>query len=112
MFGFTETQEMFQREVRAFARKELAPEASKRAKLDHMPPEIIKKIADMGLFGMNLPEEYGGQPGDWVSMGIAIEEVARADVSSALLLFPAKIAGIALGYGTEAVRREWIPQLI
>jgi len=48
LFGFTEAQEMFQREVRSFARKELAPEADKRAMLDHMPPEIIKKMPTWG----------------------------------------------------------------
>jgi len=66
----------------------------------------------MGLFGMNLAEKYGGQPGDWVSMGIAIEELARVDMSAALLLFPAKVVGIALNFGDESVRSEWLPPLI
>lgn len=112
MFGFTDTQAMFQREIRAFARKELAPDANARAKLDHMTPEIIRKISDMGLLAMNLAEEYGGQPSDWVSTGIAIEELARVDVAAALLLFPAKVVGIALNYGNESTRSEWLPPLI
>ncbi|MDD5095364.1 MAG: acyl-CoA dehydrogenase family protein [Dehalococcoidia bacterium] len=112
MFGLTETQEIFQREIRAFARKELAPLADKRAKLDHMPADIMQKLADMGLFGMCLPEKYGGVESDWVSMGIAIEELARVDTASALMLIPAKITGIALQFGTEQARADWLPGII
>ena len=78
-FGFNEAQEMFCHEVRNFAQKEIAPGAKVGAKLEEIPWDLLKKIGDAGLFGVNLPEKYGGQPADWVSFGIVIEELSRAE---------------------------------
>ena len=78
-FGFTEAQEMFRREVRDFARRELAPGAKERARVCGAPRDILKKLADMGLLGISIPEKYGGQGADWVSLGIAIEELSKVD---------------------------------
>ena len=55
--GFTEAQKMFQNTVRDFAQRELSPGAKETAKLDYTPPEIIKKIADMGLLRLRTPLE-------------------------------------------------------
>ena len=62
-FGFDEAQEMFRREVRDFARRELAPGAKERAKMDSVPPEIRRRMGELGLLGINLPEELGGGGG-------------------------------------------------
>ncbi|MDP2954239.1 MAG: acyl-CoA dehydrogenase family protein [Chloroflexota bacterium] len=110
-FGFTEAQEMFRHHVRDFARRELAPGAKERAKLGTLPAEAVKKLADAGLLGLTLPEKYGGQPSDWVSLGIMHEEIAKIDFGliHSMVIVPA--AGMALLEGSEEVRREWLPAL-
>ena len=60
--------------VRDFARKELAPNFKDRVNLDGVPRDILRKVGDLGLLGLNLPEEYGGTKADWVSLGIVAEE--------------------------------------
>ncbi|MFQ5826182.1 MAG: acyl-CoA dehydrogenase family protein [Dehalococcoidia bacterium] len=111
-FGFTEAQEMFRRQVRTFAQREIAPGAKERAKDDSLPPELIKKLGDNGLLGVNQPEKYGGQPADWISLGITVEEVSRADFN--LSMVPGIVAGasLALMLGEEPVQMEWIPPLL
>lgn len=103
---------MFQREMREFARRELLPGAKQRAKLDYLPREITTKLGERGLLGMNLPEEYGGQPADWVSVGIAEEEIARVDFPLSIL--PHHVIGSALAIlqGGREVQEEWLPPLI
>ena len=95
-FGLTEAQEMFRREVRDFAQNTLAPTAKERAKLDSIPKELIKKLADMELLGITVPAKYGGQDADWVSLGLAIEEIARVDYSVWLLLLLPSVVYLSL----------------
>jgi cyclohexanecarboxyl-CoA dehydrogenase len=111
-FGFNEAQEMFRRQVKTLAQKEFAPGAGARAKADSLPRDLIKMMGDNGLLGVNQPEEYGGQPADWVSLGIVVEEVARADFN--LSMVPTLAAGmsLALMQAEEPVRAEWIPPML
>ena len=110
-FGFTEAQEMFRREVRNFAQRELMPGAKERTKLDFIPREVRKKIADMGLLGINLPEKYGGQPSDWVSLGIAVEELGRVSAAEGMQpVLPHGILGLV--QPNEELYQEWTPQVI
>jgi len=111
-FGFTEAQEMFRREVRDFARRELAPGAKERAKVCGVSHDILKKVADMGLLGISLPEKYGGQGADWVSLGIAIEEVTKADFLAGMLPVYSGVSYLCLEQGQEEVRQEWLPAII
>src|SRR3990172_5507240 len=76
-FSFTEEQEMIRRMVRDFGQKELAPGYAARVKAGSVPPEMIKKIADLGLMGLNIPEQYEGQMKDAVTTGVILEELAR-----------------------------------
>ncbi|MDP7239776.1 MAG: acyl-CoA dehydrogenase family protein [Dehalococcoidia bacterium] len=111
-FTFTEAQNMFQRQVRDFARKELLPGAKERAKQDTMDTNLVKRMGDMGLLGLTLPQEYGGTPGDWVMVGITVEEIARADFS--LSLVPHQVIGCGLGIvqGSDEAKEKWLPPLI
>ena len=111
-FGFSESQEMFRRQVRSFVQKEIAPGASKRAKQDSYPMDLIRRMGEMGLMGINQPEKYGGQPADWVTLGIAVEEVARGDFN--LSIVPTLEAGACLAFRLvpEEVQSEWLPRII
>ena len=70
-------------------------------------------MADMGLFGLPFPEEYGGMGGDYFALCLAIEELGQVDQSVAITLE----AGVSLGampiyrFGTEAQKQEWLPRL-
>lgn len=108
-FGYTEAQEMFAHSMRQFAQKELAPGAKERAKKYGIPQDILKKMAGMGLTSFNLPEKYGGQPLDYVSVGIATEEVAKADFNLALTVPQSTAFGMAIKLGSEEIQAEWVP---
>jgi len=113
-FEFTEAQEMFKKEVRNFAQKEVAPGAKERAKQEEPTPEseaVMQKIVDMGLTAINLPEEYGGQEADWVSFGIAVEELSRAEFAAGGAPLFGQIA-YALFADREDLRKEWVPKVI
>ncbi|MCK5654323.1 MAG: acyl-CoA dehydrogenase family protein, partial [Dehalococcoidia bacterium] len=84
-FVFSEEEELFRRQVQEFAQKELAPGAKERAKKTEVDMKIVKQMADLGLLAMNVPEKYGGQTVSWVTVGIAIEELAKVDFTVSVL---------------------------
>ena len=110
--GFTEAQEMFRREVRDFARRELAPGAKERAKVCGASRDILKKLGDMGILGTSFPEKYGGQGADWVSNGIAIEELSKVDFFAGMTLVYSGVAYSCLKQGREEVREKWLPAIV
>jgi len=110
-FGFSEAQEMFRREVRSFAQKELAPGAKERAKLERVPQQVVAKLTEAGLVGVSIPEKYGGQGADWVSLGIVAEELSKVDVSAFPVAVMPGIAFLCLQHGSEELRQEWLPRL-
>jgi short/branched chain acyl-CoA dehydrogenase len=105
--------EMFRATVESFARDVVAPVAAQHDQAATFPYEVIAGMADLGLFGLPFPEEYGGMGGDYFTLCLAIEELARVDQSVAITLE----AGVSLGampvfrFGTEAQKQEWLPQL-
>ena len=110
---FTDEQQALRTLVRDFAEGEIAPHAE-RWDADHtFPTDVVRKMGDLGLFGIPFPEEYGGGGADLTTLCIAIEELARVDQSLAITLE----AGVGLGanpiyrFGTEAQRQTWLPEL-
>ncbi len=99
--------------VRDFARSVVAPVAAKHDAEHSFPYEVVSGMADMGLFGLPISEEYGGMGGDYFALCLALEELAKVDQSVSITLE----AGVSLGampiyrFGTEAQKREWLPQL-
>src|SRR5918996_1584254 len=85
-FDLTEEQEEFRRAVRAFAEEVIAPRAEEMDLKEELPMDIVKQMAEMGLFGLPFPEEYGGQGADFLTLCLAIEEIARVDSSMAITL--------------------------
>ena len=75
--AISDEQEAFRKAVREFAEKELAPVAQKIDRDNQMDMSLVKRAADLGLFGVPFPEEYGGGAGDDLSLVIATEEIAR-----------------------------------
>jgi short/branched chain acyl-CoA dehydrogenase len=100
--------------VRDFARSVVAPVAARHDAEHSFPYEVVAGMADIGLFGLPFPQEWGGMGGDYFALCLALEELAKVDQSVAITLE----AGVSLGampvyrFGTEAQKREWLPQLI
>ncbi|WKX70445.1 acyl-CoA dehydrogenase family protein [Streptomyces sp. XD-27] len=105
--------EELRRTVEEFAHDVVAPKIGDFYERHAFPYEIVREMGRMGLFGLPFPEEYGGMGGDYLALGIALEELARVDSSVAITLE----AGVSLGampifhFGTEAQKREWLPKL-
>lgn len=99
--------------VRDFADEVVAPVAAKHDEEHSFPYEVISQMADMGLFGLPFPEEYGGMGGDYFALALALEQLGRVDQSVAITLE----AGVSLGampvhrFGTQAQKEEWLPLL-
>jgi hypothetical protein len=112
-FELNEEQRLVRAMVRDLAHKEIAPRAAEVDKAEEFPVENIQKMAELGLLGLPYPEEYGGGGGDYLSYAIAVEEIARACGSTALIY----AAHVSLGcgpiyyFGSEAQKRKWLPHL-
>lgn len=113
-FELTDEQRMVQRAVRDFCEAELKPYAAEVDETGQLRWEAIRKMPDVGLTALQVPEEYGGAALDTISVCIAMEEVARACGSTALSL--AAHNGLGLGpivrWGTKEQKDRWIPKLI
>ncbi len=112
-FELSEVQQMIKETVRDFAEREIKPIAKELDDKGEFSYEITKKIGELGLFGMYLPEEYGGQGLDTLSYIIAVEELARVDGSQAATLAAHNSLGIGplYYYGTEEQKRKYLPDL-
>src|SRR5919109_2518225 len=109
-FDLTQEQEDFRRTVREFAEEVVSPRAEEMDRREEFPLDIVKQMGELGLFGLPFPEEYGGQGSDFLTLCIAIEELARVDSSVAITLE----AGVVLGanpiykFGTEDQKQRWL----
>ncbi|MGE3289522.1 MAG: acyl-CoA dehydrogenase family protein [Pseudonocardia sp.] len=109
----SEEYEALRTTVEDFARREVAPVIGELYERGQFPYELVKKMGEMGLFGLPFPEEYGGMGGDYFALCLALEELARVDSSVAITLE----AGVSLGampiyrFGTDEQKRRWLPDL-
>jgi len=115
MLGYRldEEHEELRKTVEEFARDVVAPVIGDLYERGEFPYDIVARMGKMGLFGLPVPEEYGGMGGDYFAVCLALEELGRVDSSVAITLE----AGVCLGlmpiyrYGTQEQRREWLPRL-
>ena len=110
-FELTETQKMIRDTVRDFARKNLAPRAEELDRKGEFPMQNFKELAELGLTGIPVPEEYGGAGADILSQILAIEEIAKACGSTALTLAAHTSLGTMpiVDFGTEEQKRKYVP---
>jgi short/branched chain acyl-CoA dehydrogenase len=113
-FELSEDHEQFRRTVRDFAENEIAPHAAQWDREHHFPVDVVQKMGELGLFGLNAPEEYGGADGDFTSLCVAIEELGRVDQSMGITLEAAVGLGInpILTFGTQEQKDTWLPDLV
>ncbi len=112
-FELTEIQKMIRETVRDFAEREIKPVAQELDEKGEFSYELTRKMGELGLFGMYLPEEYGGQGMDTLSYIIAVEELARVDGSQAATLAAHNSLGIGpiYYYGTPEQKKKYLPAL-
>jgi short/branched chain acyl-CoA dehydrogenase len=112
-FELNEVQKMIRETVRDFAEREIKPVAQELDEKAEFSLENTKKMGELGLFGMYLPDKYGGQNMDTLSYIIAVEELARVDGSHAATLAAHNSLGIGplYYYGTEEQKMKYLPQL-
>jgi short-chain 2-methylacyl-CoA dehydrogenase len=112
-FSFTPEHEEFRKTVRRFAEDVIAPRAEELDARHEFPVDIVRQMGQMGLFGLPFPDRYGGSDSDFVTVCIAVEELARVDSSMAATLE----AGVGLGampvhlFGTEEQKQRWLVPL-
>ena len=112
-FDLTKEQEMIRREVRKFAESEIAPVAAELDEKEEFSADITKKMGEIGLLGLFVSEQYGGEGLDYISYIIAVEEVARVDGSQAATIAAGNSLGIGPLYyfGNEEQKRKYLPEL-
>ncbi len=112
-FNLSDEQKLIRNTVRDFAENEIKPVASELEDSETFSYELTKRMGDLGLFGMYLPEKYGGQEMDTLSYIIAVEEIARVDGSQAATLAAHNSLGIGplYYYGTEEQKEKYLPKL-
>ena len=116
MFELSQDHEDFRKVVRDFAEKEVAPHIAKWDADAYFPTDLVPKMGDLGLFGLVVPEEFGGagEGGDFTSLCVAIEELGRVDQSIGITLS----AGVGLGinpiltYGNDEQKERFLPDLV
>jgi butyryl-CoA dehydrogenase len=108
-----ETHERLRAEIREFAEGEIAPVARQCDEESRFPWENVKKMAELGLFGVNVPTEYGGQGRDYLSYILVLEELARVDASHSITVSAHSTLGTSpiVSFGTEEQKRRYVPLL-
>jgi short/branched chain acyl-CoA dehydrogenase len=112
-YELSDEQELLRRTVREFAETRVAPIAEQLDREERFPYELVAEMAELGLMGIPISEQYGGAGADTVSYAIAVEELTRVDSSVAITM----AAHTSLGtmpiylFGNDEQKQEWLPRL-
>jgi alkylation response protein AidB-like acyl-CoA dehydrogenase len=111
--SLTDEQRMIRDMARDFSRAELAPHAGDWEQQGWIPDAVVAKLGELGLFGMLVPEEFGGTASDYVAYALAIEEIAAGCAATSTLMSVQNGLGCGsvLSWGNEEQKRRWLPEL-
>ncbi|MBR6352802.1 MAG: acyl-CoA dehydrogenase family protein, partial [Oscillospiraceae bacterium] len=109
-FQYTEQQQMIREMVREFAEQEIKPLAKEVDEKHMFPVETVKKMQEMGLFGLAYPEEYGGSGAGQVAYMLAVEEIAKVCATTSVILSASESLGTwpIYKFGTEEQKQRWL----
>jgi alkylation response protein AidB-like acyl-CoA dehydrogenase len=111
-FELDDEQRLFRQTLRDFADKRIVPVAAELERSGQYPEDILAGLRDLGLFGLNVPEEYGGLGADRVSYALAFEEIARAWLGAAGLFGPHSVAcWLIARNGTPSQKERYLPRM-
>ena len=113
LFHLTSDQQLMRDSVRDFARQEILPYRMEWDEAQHFPRELFKKMGQLGLMGMLVPEEYGGAGLSYVEYKLAIEELAKVcgSVGLSMAAHNSLCTGHILQFGSEEQKKKWLPKL-
>ncbi|MCW3805782.1 acyl-CoA dehydrogenase family protein [Plebeiibacterium marinum] len=111
---YSKEKEEIRQQVRAFAEKEIKPIAAELDEIEMFSVELSQKMGQAGLYGMDIPQKYGGRGLDTLSYIIAVEELARIDSSQAVTMCAHNSLGVApiYNFGTKEQKEELLPNLL
>jgi butyryl-CoA dehydrogenase len=109
----TQDQEMIRDAVRAFAKEELWPNAAKWDRERAFPREAHVGLAQLGAYGICVPEEFGGAGLDYLTLALVLEEIAAGDggTSTAISVTNCPVNAILMRYGSDAQKKKWLTRL-
>jgi len=111
-FELSEEQKMLQSMVRDFATKEVEPKAKEIDETDKFPFDLAKRIAELGLFGLSIPEQYGGSGMGYLALALAAEQIAQAScVVAGIVSYQALSMEPFIRYGTEEQKQKYLVPL-
>jgi alkylation response protein AidB-like acyl-CoA dehydrogenase len=111
--ALSEEQRMIRDMARDFSQQEIAPHAAAWEAAGWIDDDILRRMGDLGLLGMVVPEEWGGSKTDYVSYALALEEISAADAATGTLVSVhcSVGCGTLLNSGNEAQKKQWLPDL-
>ena len=113
LYKFSEEEEMIRDTVREFAEEELKPHVAEMDENSKMKPELIEGFFDLGIMGIEIPEEYEGMGGTFFQSILVIEELAKVDPSAAVVVDVQNTLCLNafLNFGSDDVKQRYLPQL-
>ena len=112
-FSFTESQTMIQQMVRDFAEQEIRPNIMKWDESQEFPIEVFKKLGDLGLMGVLVPEEYGGSGMSYDEYVVVISEISRVcgSIGLSVAAHNSLCTGHIMYFGNDYQKTKWLPKL-
>jgi alkylation response protein AidB-like acyl-CoA dehydrogenase len=109
----SEEHQMIRDALRSFSQERLAPQAARWDREHHFPKEELQELAQLGAFGVAVPEQYGGAGLDYVSLALVLEEIAAGDggTSTIISVNNCPVCSIAMMYANEAQKEKWLRPL-
>jgi len=109
----SEEHQMIRDALRAFSQERLAPNAARWDREHHFPKEELKELAQLGAFGVAVPEQYGGAGLDYVALALVLEEIAAGDggTSTVISVNNCPVCSIGMTYANEAQKQRWLRPL-
>lgn len=110
MWYLTEDRALIQQTVKEFVESDVRPHVMEHERDDSFPLEEFKRAGELGLLGINLPEEYGGMGGDWTTLAVAMEEISKVSpvLCVAMGAHSQLAAGLIASLGTDEQKKRWL----
>lgn len=112
-FSSSKKYDFFKQMIQEFAKKEVKPLAMEVDEMERFPEETVKKMAEIGLFGITLPTEYGGAGGDYLMYAMAVEELSKVCATTGVILSAHSSLGSwpILKFGTPEQKKKYLPKM-
>src|SRR5262245_31897207 len=106
----TQEQRLIQRTIREFVTREVMPVASRLEHADEYPDALVERLKELGMFGLNTPQEYGGNPVDYTTVALVLDELSRGWVGLTAVFSPHLVfCDVLVRYATEEQKRRFLP---